>query len=196
MSTTLLLVIVAIVVIAVIIIYRMLSKGRPATPQQLRPGSELPQFTAVDEKGATVSSADLKGSPTIILFVRGNWCPFCTKQVKNLADYYKQLNELGAKLIFITPKPLETTRRVAEFFEIDFAFWLDEGLQITKQLGLFLPSGVPSEHRAEYGENTVWPTALVIDASNTIRYTSLSRLVIDRPKPDRLVKELQKIVGA
>ena len=193
MSLTYWLIIFAVLVVAAVVASRMMSKGRPKVPEQLQPGNALPQFTAVDEKGVAVSSADLKGSPTVILFVRGNWCPFCTRQVKNLADHYKQLNELGAKLIFVTPKPLETTRRVAEFFEIDFAFWLDEDLKITKQLGLFLPSGVPSEHRAEYGENTVWPTALVIDASNTIRYTSLSRLIIDRPKPDRLVKELQKL---
>ena len=51
---------------------------------------------------------------------------FCSKQVKNLTGYYKDIVDLGAKLIVITPKPLETTRRVAQFFEVEFDFWLDD----------------------------------------------------------------------
>ena len=194
MSVTVVLVSIAALAVIAFVMYRVMTKGRPKTPEQLRPGQSLPSFEAVDERGNPVGSAQLRGSPAIILFVRGNWCPFCTKQVKNLADHYRRINELGAKLVFITPKPLDTTRRVAEFFNIDFDFWLDEELKITKQMGLLLPAGVPADSRAEYGEDTVWPAALVVDSSNTIRYTSMSKLVFDRPKPDVLVRELRRLI--
>ena len=130
-----------------------------------------------------------------MLFVRGNWCPFCTRQVEALTRYYKEIVDLGARLIFVTPKPLETTRRVAEFFEVEFDFWMDDQLTAVKQLGLLMPAKVPGDHRKEYGADTVWPTALVIDAAGIIRFSKLSRLVVDRPNPKALLNELRKLRG-
>lgn len=160
-------------------------------PPALRPGERLPTFSAEDEQGNPVSSVDLAGSPAVILFVRGNWCPFCSRQVANLTRSYKSINDLGARLILVTPKPLETTRRVAEFFEVDFDFWLDDGLEAGEALGLVQHGGVPSGHRGEYGEDTLWPAAVVIDANGLIQYADISRLIADRPNPEKLLKAVQ-----
>ena len=168
-------------------------KAGPKIPEALRPGQPLPDFAVADEQGNPVRSAQLVGSPAVMLFVRGNWCPFCTRQVADLTTHYKDIVDLGARLIFVTPKPLETTRRVAEFFEVEFDFWLDDELKAAKQLGLVMPSGVPGDHQKEYGQDTVWPTALVIDSAGIIRYSKLSRMVIDRPDPKSLLNELKKV---
>ena len=168
-------------------------KGGPRMPDALRPGRPLPDFAAADEQGNPIRSVQVIGSPTVMLFVRGNWCPFCTSQVEGLTRNYKDIVDLGAKLIFVTPKPLETTRRVAAFFEVEFDFWLDDELNAAKQLGLVMTAGVPDDSQKEYGSDTVWPTALVIDASGIIRYSKLSRLVIDRPDPKLLLNELNKL---
>ncbi len=168
-------------------------KGGPSMPDALRPGRPLPDFAAADEQGNPIRSVQVIGSPTVMLFVRGNWCPFCTSQVEGLTRNYKDIVDLGAKLIFVTPKPLETTRRVAEFFEVEFDFWLDDELNAAKQLGLVMTAGVPDDSQKEYGSDTVWPTALVIDASGIIRYSKLSRLIIDRPDPKLLLNELNKL---
>ncbi len=192
MSITLI-VAIAIVAVALLGAWIWVSKrGLRPVPDVLRLGQPLPDFRAQDEQGDPVRSTELHGSPTVILFVRGNWCPFCSKQVKNLTGYYKDIVDLGAKLILITPKPLETTRRVAEFFEVEFDFWLDDSLSVTKQLGLLQTSGVPGGYDKEYGKDTVWPTALVVDAAGIIRYTELSKHISDRPDPELLLREIEK----
>lgn len=168
-------------------------KGGPGIPEALRPGHPLPDFAIADEQGNPIRSVQIVGSPTVMLFVRGNWCPFCASQVQDLTGYYKDIVDLGAKLIFVTPKPLETTRRVAKFFEVEFDFWLDAGLEAAKQLDLVMAAGVPEDHRKEYGEDTVWPTALVIDAAGIIRYAKLSRFLTDRPDPKILLDQLQEL---
>jgi peroxiredoxin len=167
-------------------------RGLRATPPQLTPGSPLPDFHAVDEQENPVHSADLRGSPAVILFVRGNWCPFCSRQVSNLTQHYRSIIDLGAKLVLITPKPLETTRRVAEFFNVDFDFWLDDELAITRQLGLLLEGGIPGSYKKEYGKDTIWPTALVVDGAGIISYTALSKHISDRPDPALLLREIRK----
>lgn len=167
----------------------------PRIPEALRAGQPLPDFAAVDEQGNAVRSTQLLGSPAIILFVRGNWCPFCTRQVEKLAGHYKDIVDLGAKLIFVTPKPLETTRRVGDFFDVEFTFWMDDQLNAVKQLGLLMPAKVPGDHRQEYGADTLWPTALVVDAAGIIRFARLSRMIVDRPDPKLLLSELRKMQG-
>lgn len=184
----------AAVVLLVAIVWILFNKKRgPSIPTALRPGRSLPDFAAADEQGNPIRSVQVIGSPTVMLFVRGNWCPFCTRQVEGLTRHYKEIVDLGAKLIFVTPKPLETTRRVAKIFEVEFDFWLDDELGAANQLGLVMPAGVPSDSQKQYGPDTVWPTALVIDASGIIRYSKLSRFVIDRPDPKLLLNELRKL---
>jgi peroxiredoxin len=162
-------------------------------PEILRPGKPLPEFRAFDEQGNPLRSTQLAGSPAVILFVRGSWCPFCNEQVENLTAYYKDIVSLGARLILVTPKPLETTRRVARFFEVEFDFWLDESLDAAEKLGLLHTAAVPAEFRKEYGSDTVWPTALVVDRSGTIRYTELSKHIHDRPDPKVLLHALRQL---
>jgi peroxiredoxin len=194
MSNTALIITATIAVLAGFAYWRFRKVGRPV-PEVLRRGQPLPDFQAVDENGDPVRSTQLHGTAAVMLFVRGNWCPFCSSQIKNLSAYYKEIIDLGARLILVTPKPLETTRRVAEFFEVEFEFWLDNDLSVTKQLGLLQESGVPSDHRKEYGDDTIWPTALVIDKSGIIRYTELSKLIVDRPDPKTLLHELRIALG-
>lgn len=183
----------ALVAAAAYLFYR--GRNDRPVPEALRRGRPLPDFVAMDEQGNRLRSTDLHGTPAVMIFVRGNWCPFCDRQVKNLTGYYKQIVDLGAKIIFVTPKPLETTRRVAEFFEVEFEFWLDESLAATRQLGLLFETAVPADYRKEYGEDTVWPTSLVIDAAGIIRYVALSKHIIDRPNPKTLLRELQQAIA-
>jgi len=192
MSMTIIVTIAALAVVVAGALVWIKRRGLRATPQQLKPGSPLPDFRATDEQGDPVRSVELHGSPTVILFVRGNWCPFCSRQVSNLTQHYRDIVDLGAKLILVTPKPLETTRRVAEFFKVEFDFWLDDELAVTRQLGLLQVGGVPGSYDKEYGKDTVWPTAMVVDAAGTIRYTELSKHISDRPDPKTLLQEIRK----
>jgi peroxiredoxin len=185
-------IVLVVVVAGVLYALRDKARGRPV-PDELKPGQPLPDFQAVDEDGNRVSSAELAGAPAILLFVRGSWCPFCSKQVANLTKIYKEITDSGAKLILVTPKPLGMTRRVAEMFGVDFQFWLDDSLEIAKQLGLVVKAGVPDDYRKEYGEDTLWPTSLVIDANGVIKFTELSRFIADRPNPEKLLKVVRAL---
>ena len=192
MSLTWILITLALALIAAAVLSRDRLRGK-AVPDIVQPGGPLPAFKAVNEAGEPVSSNDLRGRTSVLIFVRGTWCPFCSKQVQNLTKHYKDINDSGAHLILITPKPLETTRRVADFFDVDFEFWLDEELAIGRQLGLVQTSGVPNDYNKEYGSDTLWPATLVVDASGVIRFTELSRFIADRPDPAKLLKVVERL---
>lgn len=194
MTSTAIAAIAAIIVVASLLYWIYRRAGR-AIPAVLRRGQPLPDFRAVEESGDPVRSTELHGAAAVLLFVRGSWCPFCSSQVEDLTVHYKDIIDLGARLILVTPKPLQTTRRVAKFFEVEFDFWLDEDLSVARQLGLLLESGVPDKSRAEYGDDTVRPTAIVVDRNGIIRYTEMSKFIADRPSAKTLLRELQKALG-
>lgn len=168
--------------------------SRPV-PNSLRRGQPLPDFAATDEQGDPVRSTELHGTPAVLLFVRGSWCPFCSAQVEHLTRHYKSIIDLGARLILVTPKPLETTRRVAEFFKVEFEFWLDDALSVARQLDLLHSEGVPDDFKKEYGADTVWPTALVVDAAGIITYVKLSKTMADRPDPAELLRAIEAAIA-
>jgi peroxiredoxin len=183
----------AIVALIGIAVVMRRNRGEHPFPDILRPGKPLPEFRALDEQGNPLRSSQLVGSPTVILFVRGSWCPFCNEQVEKLTTSYKDIVDLGAKLILVTPKPLQTTHRVARFFEVEFDFWLDQGLEAAEKLGLLHRTAVPTAYGKEYGKHTVWPTALVVDRFGIIRFAAVAKHVSDRPDPAVLVNVLRKL---
>jgi peroxiredoxin len=191
-SLTTILIIIAAAIVAIVYLSRERVRGK-AVPPVLKAGNPLPAFEARDEKGEPLLSKDLRGRPSVLLFVRGNWCPFCSKQVRNLTKYYKEINDSGARLILVTPKPLETTRRVADFFDVEFEFWLDESLSIGRLLDLVQESGVPKDYDREYGRDTLWPTTLIVDGEGIIRHTELSRFIADRPDPQKILKIVRQL---
>ena len=65
--------------------------------------------------------------------------------------------------------------------------WLSPGNWVCCKKG-----GVPGSYDKEYGKDTVWPTAMVVDAAGTIRYTELSKHISDRPDPKTLLQEIRK----
>ena len=48
-------------------------------------GKKLPDFTTY-KNNIEVPSSSFKGFSTVIIFYRGNWCPFCMAQIKELAQ--------------------------------------------------------------------------------------------------------------
>lgn len=77
----------------------------------LRPGDPAPDFTlpAANREG-TVSMSDLRGQPFLIGFFRGLHCPFCRRQVVQLASVQPALRAAGVETIAVVNTPVERAR--------------------------------------------------------------------------------------
>ena len=80
----------------------MAAQGKP---EGLFLNSKAPDFKLKDQTGKEVSLKNLrKLGQTVIIFYRGNWCPYCNRQLKNLQDSLSLITEKGASLVAITPE--------------------------------------------------------------------------------------------
>ena len=51
-------------------------------PEGLFINSKAPDFKGTDQSGVGISLKDLrKKGPVVVLFYRGNWCPYCNKEL-------------------------------------------------------------------------------------------------------------------
>ena len=75
----------------------------------LQPGDAVPDFTlpAANREG-NVSMSDLRGRPFLIGFYRGLHCPFCRRQVVQLASVQPALSAAASR-----PSPSSTPRSSA-----------------------------------------------------------------------------------
>ena len=147
-------------------------------------GKKLPAFSLDDDKGAGVESSEFIGKPALFMFYRGNWCPFCTAQVNEIAKRYRDLIDRGVEVALITPQSHDFTRRVAESLNVPFRFLVDEDLSAARALDLVDENGVPMGYRKKYGADTVLPTVIITDAAGTIIFAHQTKSYRVRPNPD------------
>ena len=127
------------------------------------------------------------------MFVRGSWCPFCSTQVQALTYHYRKITQDGGKLIIVTRTPLDTTRRVADQFKVEFEFWLDENLEAATGLELVDDEDIPERFQGEFGRRTILPTVIVTDSDNIIRYSYRSSKPSDSPEPQRFLSGFEAV---
>lgn len=135
-------------------------------------GARLPSFEVFDIDGTAVSSDSFLGKPTAIVFIRGNWCPLCVAQVRELAGEYQSLAARGIEVALISPQPLDETKALAEKFGVAFRYLQDPAATAASSLGLRHDQGVPpGVTKLGYEADTVFPTVIVIDESGTVVFS-------------------------
>ena len=157
----------------------------------LEVGARLPRFEVLDINGTSVSSESFLGKATAFVFIRGNWCPLCVAQVRELAGQYQSLAARGIDVALVSPQPLDETRALAERFGVSFRYLQDPSAKAASSLGLLHMRGVPPGITAlGYEADTVFPTVIVIDESGTIVFSDQTDDYRLRPEPTLFIAAL------
>lgn len=158
----------------------------------LQTGKQLPVFSVTDTNGKQIDSESFKGNPTILIFFRGNWCPLCMAQIKEIAAEYKKLARFGAKVALISPQPEKNTQVLAAKFDVPFDFLTDISNRAATSLGVAMVNGLPSGMEMfGYDKDTVYPTVIITDAKGKIIYTDFTNNYRIRPEPEAFISILE-----
>ncbi|MBO0980538.1 thioredoxin-dependent thiol peroxidase [Microbacterium sp. SD291] len=83
---------------------------------RLEPGTSAPDFALLDQDGATVRLADLRGEKTVLYFYPAAMTPGCTTQACDFRDSISSLQGAGFRVIGISR---DEPAKLAEFRERD-----------------------------------------------------------------------------
>lgn len=170
-------------------------KGRDSA--SLKVGAPLPVFQLETMDSHTVSSESFMAKPHLLLFYRGNWCPFCTAQVAELAEAYQRLEALGVTIVLISPQSVKKNLQLAAKFEVPMFFLRDRDNEAAKKLGILHEWGTPMGMQAlGYDSDTVMPTVILTNAKGEIVFADQTDNYRIRPEPEvfeKLIKESQLV---
>ena len=100
-------------------------------------GDQAPDFALPDQRGEEVHlSALLQKGPLVLIFYRGEWCPYCNLQLRTFQANLDQIAELGAQLVAVSPQTPDHSLSMAEKNDLGFAVLSDVGASVIDRYGL------------------------------------------------------------
>jgi peroxiredoxin len=97
----------------------------------LKVGDKAPAIEGLDQNGNKVSLKDvLKNGEAILIFYRGQWCPYCNKQLSQLNDSLSYITDKGGTIITITPETANNIKKTISKTKASFSIIEDKGLAI------------------------------------------------------------------
>jgi peroxiredoxin len=125
-------------------------------------GDTAPDFTLLNAFGENVSlSTALKKGIVIVKFYRGEWCPICNLDLREIQQYLNEIKSLGANLFAISPQSPDDALSITQKNELGFEVLSDPNQQVIKAYNLQFDPGEDYHQRRDL-------TLLNSDGSKTL----------------------------
>jgi peroxiredoxin len=128
-----------------------------------------PEFELPDHMGRTFRLDARRGiGPTVIVFYRGHWCPYCRRYLAKLQSQLDAVRQLGADVVAISPEPPATSAMLARELAIGFPLLSDRRGEVIDRYGA---------RNSFTSATTVLPHAavVIVDAHGFVRFKSVDR---------------------
>ena len=164
-------------------------------PEDIKPlliGSALPNAELKDQNGNTVHLNDiLAGRQTVLVFYRGNWCPFCNMHLSALAKAQDDIVRLGYQIVAISPDDYQNLIPMINKDSIHYTLFSDPGGKLIQQAGLaFKPQ---DKLKAYIDLNTLGTPTDVLPVPALMIVNEKTEIVFEYINPDikhRITKKL------
>jgi len=123
------------------------------TPQGIGINDKAPVFIAKDQNGKKVSlKNELKNGNVVLVFYRGQWCPYCNRQLNALQDSLGFIKQKGATLIAVSPEKPANISKTVEKTKATYSVLFDDSLKIMKSYDVaFQADNTTIEKYKKYG---------------------------------------------
>lgn len=98
-------------------------------------GNRMPDFSAADQNGNMVKSADLIGKKTVVYFYPKANTPGCTAEACSLRDNYERFLALGYNVIGISKDSVKAQKNFSDKYSLPFPLLADTDALIIKAFG-------------------------------------------------------------
>jgi len=172
-------------------------------------GDRAPNFTLPDALGQPVTLTDLLATgPVVVVFYRGEWCPYCNIQLRGLQAALPAMRELGVSLVAISPQAPDHSLSVTEKHELAFPVLSDLDQEVIRaykvqftlagdledlQVNVF--QNDPANQNADHSRSLPVPATFVIDTGGIVRAAFVSADWRVRAEPADIEAALRTLPG-
>lgn len=156
----------------------------PEKPEDISPlliGESIPSSELLDENGAVVNLDEIiKAMPTVMVFYRGGWCPYCNRQLSGLVDSEEEIIKLGYQIIAISPDDFQNLKPTIKEDNLNYKIYADVDAQFIQKVGIAFKAS--SRTQAYITNKTIGkateilpvPTVLILDTDGKILFEYIS----------------------
>ena len=140
-------------------------------------GETFPNLELTGMDGTSVLFQDIvKARPTVLLFYRGGWCPYCNRHLSAIGQNEAEIIELGYQVVAISPDMVEKLQETADKDEIRYRLFSDASGDFSKAAGIaFQAPGNYGQRLLDWsgGKNTGFlpvPSVFVLNTNGEILF--------------------------
>jgi len=147
-----------------------------AEPKRSAPvsvGEQAPDFTLEDRQGNPVTLSATRGKlPTVLVFYRGYWCPFCAHQLSELRSLLKVDEQV--RVLAVSVDDHEKTKQLIDKIAADgngavnYTMLSDPGHKVIDAYGLHDPA-----YDGTKFDGIPYPTVYVIDKNGRVAWAKV-----------------------
>jgi len=89
----------------------------------------------IDGKTTSLKAA-LDGRPSVVIFYRGGWCPYCNAHLREVKDVQADLAKLGYVTVAISPDRPEELAKTAKKHDLPYALLSDSKMEAARAYGI------------------------------------------------------------
>jgi peroxiredoxin len=150
---------------------------------ELDVGQKITYFELPDQQDYPWSlSGQLEMGPVVLVFYRGDWCPYCNGQLASYARRFEEFEERGAQIAGISVDPPPNNAGMVGKLQLPFPLLSDPEGELARLYGLW---------NAE--EDVAVPAVIVVDQSGEVRYLYAGRDRADRPEDEGVFATLDEL---
>lgn len=144
----------------------------------------IPAVTLRTVDGETVELRQLVArQPTVLIFYRGGWCPYCNVQLGKLGKLEPALKALGYQILAISPDRPEELAKSIKKQSLGYTLLSDSDMTVARAFGLAfrVDEELVNQYKTKYGidleaasgqkhHELPVPAAFIVDTSGKIRF--------------------------
>lgn len=161
-------------------------------------GEKLPEAKLLDTKGKeVVLSALITKKPTVLVFYRGGWCPYCNRHLGALAEMEGEILELGFQIIAISPDDYQNLSSTLEEDKVSYQVFSDPGAKFIQDLGIAFAANdrtkeyISKKTKGKVTELLPVPTVMVINTQGDIVFEYINPNYANRMSGKLLISVLK-----
>ena len=168
--------------------------GVPVKPEDispLLPGENIPQVKLIGADGQRFDlNAAVLSKPTILVFYRGGWCPYCSKQLSGLQEIEQDLTKMGYQILAVSTDSPENLKQSVTKEKLSYTLLSDADLAASKQFGIafkspqaydtFLPQTSGGKNRDKL---LPVPSIFILNRKGNIRFEYINPNITERLSP-------------
>ena len=167
----------------------------------MKVGDKAPDFILPNPMGKAVSlSQCLKSGPVILKFYRGEWCPICNFDLREIQKYVSQFESFGTRVLAISPQRPDDAITITQKNELGFEVLSDVRQEVMRAYNLQFDPGEDYHQRRDLtvlngdgSKSLPVPATFIIKIDFTIVAAHVKANYTERMSPEEMLRALKQL---